>query len=60
MLALARKEVSAVDVCAMAKAADAIAHTLDTEVKLMRAAHELRRTGANIGEIVQVGRTLIG
>lgn len=60
LLALARKEISATDLVAMSKAADALAHTLDTEVKVARTAHELRKAGASIGEIAHIGRTLIG
>lgn len=60
LLALARKEISATDLTAMSKAADSIANTLTAEVSIAKAAHELRKTGANLGEIVQVGRTLIG
>lgn len=60
LLALARKEISATDLTAMSRAADAIANTLSAEVSLAKTAHELRKTGANLGEIVHVGRTLIG
>lgn len=60
LLALARKEISATDLAAMSKAADAIANTLSAEVALAKTAHELRKTGADLGAIVHVGRTLIG
>lgn len=60
LLALARKEISATDLVAMAKAADAIANTLNAEVSIAKTAHELRRTGADIGQIVHIGRTAIG
>ena len=60
LLALARKEISATDLAVMSKAADAVANTLHAEIALAKTAHELRKTGADIGEIVHVGRTLIG
>lgn len=60
LLALARKEISATDLAAMSKAADAIANTLSAEVSLAKTSHELRKTGADLGAIVHVGRTLIG
>jgi len=60
LLALARKEISATDLTAMGKAADAIANTLNVEVKMARTAHDLRKAGADIGQIVQIGKTLIG
>lgn len=60
LLALARKEISATDLTAMSKAADAIANTLSAEVSLAKTSHELRKTGADLGAIVHVGRTLIG
>lgn len=60
LLALARKEISATDLVAMSKAADSVANTLHAEISLAKTAHELRKTGADIGEIVHVGRTLIG
>ena len=60
LLALARKEISATDLTAMAKAADSIANTLNAEISLAKTSHELRNTGANLGEIVHLGKTLIG
>ena len=60
LLALVRKEMSATDLTAIAKAADSIANTLSTEVKAARTAQELRSVGADIGSIVQIGKTLIG
>ena len=44
----------------MGKAADAIANTLNVEVKMARAAHDLRKAGSDIGKTVHIGRTLIG
>lgn len=60
LLALARKEISATDLTAMAKAADSIANTLNAEISLAKTSHELRKTGADLGEIVHLGQTLIG
>ena len=60
LLALARKEISAADVTAMAKGVDAIANCLNAEVALARTSHELRQTGADLGKIVHVGQALIG
>ena len=60
LLALARKEISATDLTAMAKAADSIANTLNAEISLAKTAHELRKTGADLGRIVHIGQTMIG
>lgn len=60
LLALARKEVSAADVTAMAKAVDSIANSLNAEISLARTSHELRQSGADLGKIVHIGQTLIG
>lgn len=60
LLALARKEISATDLVAMSKAADAIANTLQAEVSLAKTSSELRKTGADLGQIVHIGQTLIG
>ena len=60
LLALARKEISAADVTAMAKGVDAISNSLNAEISLARTAHDLRQTGADLGKIVHVGQTMIG
>lgn len=60
LLALARKEISASDVVAIAKGVDAISNSLNAEISLARTAHDLRQTGANLGEVVHIGKTLIG
>lgn len=60
LLALARKEISATDVTAIAKGVDAISNSLHAEILLAKTAHELRQAGANLGEIVQLGQTIIG
>jgi thioredoxin-like negative regulator of GroEL len=60
LLALARKEISATDLEAAAKMIDAQANSLNAEVKLAKAAIELRERGADLGKVVHIGRTLIG
>jgi len=60
LLALARKEISAADVTAMAKAVDSIANSLNAEISLAKTAHDLRQSGADLGKIVHIGQTLIG
>lgn len=60
LLALARKEISAADITAMAKGVDAISNSLNAEISLAKTAHELRESGAEIGKIVKLGQTLIG
>lgn len=60
LLALARKEISATDLEAAAKMVDAQANHLSAEVKLAKAAIELRERGADLGKVVHIGRTLIG
>jgi hypothetical protein len=60
LLALARKEISATDLEAAAKMIDSQANHLNAEVKLAKAAIELRERGADLGKVVHIGRTLIG
>lgn len=60
LLALARKEVSATDVEAMAKGLDAISNSLNAEVKVARTCIELREKGADLGKVVHLGNMLIG
>ena len=60
LLALARKEISANDVMAMAKAVDSIANSINAEVSLARTRVDLRDKGAELGKLVQLGATLIG
>lgn len=60
LLALARKEISATDVCAMAKAVDSIANSLNAEISLARVRNDLREQGAELGKLVRIGATLIG
>lgn len=59
LLALARKEISATDVVAMAKAVDSIANTLNSEIALAKVRTVLRDNGAELGKLVQIGATLI-
>lgn len=60
LLALARKEISATDVTAMAKGVEAIANTLKAEISLARVRHEMREQGGQLGPLVAIGCTLIG
>jgi hypothetical protein len=60
LLALARKEISATDVEAMAKGLDSISNSLNAEIKVARTAIELREKGAQLGQVVQLGQLVIG
>ena len=60
LLALARKEISATDVEAMAKGMDAISNSLNAEVKVAKTRIELRAVGEDMGKITHLGRMLIG
>ena len=60
LLALARKEISATDVEAMAKGLDSISNSLNAEIKVARTAIELRERGASLGKVAHLGRMLIG
>lgn len=60
LLALARKEISATDVEAMAKGLDAISNNLNAEVKVARTSIELRERGADLGKVAHLGQMLIG
>lgn len=60
LLALARKEISATDVEAMAKGLDSISNSLNAEIKVAKTAIELREKGANLGNVVHLGQLVIG
>ncbi len=60
LLALARKEISATDVEAMAKGLDAISNSLNAEIKVAKTRVELREAGADLGKTVRLGQLLIG
>lgn len=60
LLALARKEISATDVEAMAKGLDSISNSLNAEIKVARTAVELREKGGEIGKVKHLGQLLIG
>ncbi len=60
LLALARKEISATDLEAMAKGLDSISNSLNAEVKVAKTAIELREKGGNLGKITHLGSMLIG
>ena len=60
LLALARKEISATDVEAMAKGLDSISNSLNAEIKVAKTAIELRDKGAQLGQVVQLGKLVIG
>jgi hypothetical protein len=59
LLALARKEISATDVEAMAKGLDSISNSLNAEIKVAKTAIELREKGANLGSVVHLGQLVI-
>ena len=60
LLALARKEISASDLEAMAKGLDSISNSLNAEIRVHKTSIELRALGANIGKVVELGNLLIG
>ena len=60
LLALARKEISATDVEAMAKGLDSISNSLNAEIKVAKTTIELRAAGAQLGKVVQLGQLVIG
>ena len=60
LLALARKEISATDVEAMAKGLDSISNSLNAEIKVAKTAIELREKGANLGKVAHLGNLVIG
>ena len=60
LLALARKQISATDVEAMAKGLDSISNSLNAEIKVAKTAIELREKGAQLGQVVQLGQLVIG
>lgn len=60
LLALARKEISAADVEAMAKGLDSISNSLNAEIKVAKTSIELREKGASLGTVTHLGRMLIG
>ena len=60
LLALARKEISATDVAAMAKGVDAISNSLQAEISLAKVRIEMRESGSELGKLVRIGATLIG
>jgi hypothetical protein len=60
LLALARKEISATDVEAMAKGLDSISNSLNAEIKVARTSIELREKGGQLGQVVHLGQLVIG
>lgn len=61
LLGLARKEVSATDIEALAKGLDSISNSLNAEVKVAKTKIELReRGGADLGKIVHLGHMVVG
>jgi hypothetical protein len=59
LLALARKEISATDVEAMAKGMDAISNSLNAEIKVAKTSIDLREKGASLGPVVSLGQLVI-
>lgn len=60
LLALARKEISATDVEAMAKAMGAISESLNVEIKMHRLDMDLRKSGTKISDATDLGKLLLG
>lgn len=60
LLALARKEVAAADILAMASLLDSISNSLNTEIRVAKAQVELRTLGGELGNVAQLGRLGIG
>lgn len=60
LLALARKEISATDVEAMAKGLDSISNSLNAEIKVAKTSIELREKGGQLGHVVHLGQLVIG
>ena len=60
LLALARKEISATDVEAMAKGLDSISNSLNAEIRVAKTSIELREKGASLGQVVHLGQLMIG
>lgn len=59
LLALARKQISATDVTAMAKGLDAISASIDVEIKAAKLDLELKAAGGEIPKKAEMGRMLI-
>lgn len=59
LLALARKEISATDLEAMAKGLDSISNSLHAEIRVARTSIELREKGAQLGQVVALGQLVI-
>lgn len=60
LLALARKEISATDVEALAKGLDSISNSLNAEIKVAKTSVELREKGGQLGNVVHLGQLIIG
>lgn len=60
LLALARKEISATDVEAMAKGLDSICNSLNAEIKVAKTTIELREKGGQLGQVAHLGQLVIG
>lgn len=59
VLALARKEISATDVEAMATGLDSISNSLNTEIKLARLDIDLRKSGKVMVETAELGKLML-
>lgn len=60
MLALARKEVSATDMEALAKGLDSVSNSMNAEVKKARLDMDLRKASQKVGDTAEMGKLLIG
>jgi len=60
LLALARKQISATDLEAMAKGLESISNSLNAEIKVAKTSIELRERGGQLGNVVHLGQLIIG
>lgn len=59
-LALVRKEISATDLEALAKAGDTVSNILNAQCKIALTQTTLREKGADFGKVKQLGQMVIG
>lgn len=59
LLALARKEISATDLEAMAKGLDSISNSVNAEIKVAKLKVDIRDFGQDIGNLTHLGNMVI-